>query len=250
MKNILIICQARFGSTRLPGKVLRRILDKELLWYVVKRLELIKTPNRIIIATANTEQNKPIIDFAKSLKLDWFAGSEDDVLDRFYQAAKEYNGEIIVRITSDCPLTDPAIVDNGINIFLNGSYDYVSNVEPPTYPDGFDVEVFSFEALEKTWKQEKELSIREHVTFHIRKSFRNRDGRFRCFNFENKQNLQNYRLTVDTKEDFELISLIIKKFHNMWDTFTMEDIISYIDENPELKMLNAMYERDKALKNL
>jgi len=250
MKNILIICQARFGSTRLPGKVLLKILDKPLLWYVIKRLELVKTPCNIIIATVDSDENKPIIEFAKNSNLNWFAGSEDDVLDRYYQTAKKYNGEVIVRITSDCPLTDPGIVDQGLEIFLNGDYDYVSNVEPPTYPDGFDVEVFSFEVLERTWKEAKELSIREHVTFYIRKSFSNKEGKFKCFNFENKQDYNKYRLTVDTKEDFELISIIIKEFQDRWETFTMDDVIKFIDTNSKLRELNEMYERDEALKNL
>lgn len=250
MKNILIICQARYGSTRLPGKVLKKIIDKPLLWYVIKRLELVKTPNKIIIATVDTAENKPIMEFARNLGLDWFAGSENDVLDRYYRAAIKFEGDIIVRITSDCPLTDPAIVDRGIELFLNGDFDYVSNVEPPTYPDGFDVEVFSFEALERTWKEAKEIAVREHVTFYIRKSFRNKEGKFMCFNFENKPDYNKYRLTVDTKEDFELISIIIKGFQDRWDKFTMNDVIDFIDNNPKLRELNEMYKRDEALKNL
>ncbi len=244
MKNILIICQARYGSTRLPGKVLRRILGKPLLWYVIKRLELVKTPSKIIIATAITDDNIPIRQFAKSLKIDFFAGSEDDVLDRYYQAAKIYKGDIIVRITSDCPLMDPAIIDNGLEIFLSGNYDYVSNVEPPTYPDGFDVEIFSFEALERVFKEEKRIEVREHVTLCIREDIRNKQGKFSTFNFTNKSDYNDYRLTVDTQEDFELISKIIENFHKRWNNFKMNDVIDFIKKNPELKELNSKYNRD------
>jgi len=108
------------------------------------------TPNKIIIATATSEDNKPIIEFIKSLNIDYFVGSDEDLLDRYYQATRKHKGDVIVRITSDCPLTDPAIIDRGFEIFLNGDYDYVSNVEPPTYPDGFDVEIFSFKSQERT----------------------------------------------------------------------------------------------------
>ena len=250
MKKILIICQARYGSTRLPGKVLLNILDKPLLWYVIKRLELVKTPCEIIIATVDSEENKHIIEFAKNMNLKYFAGSEQDVLDRYYQAAKKFNGDIIVRITSDCPLSDPQIIDRALEIFLEGDYDYVCNVEPPTYPDGFDVEVFSFSALESVWREEKDIAIREHVTFHIRLDMRNNHGNFKTFNFENDKDYNDYRLTVDTKEDFELVSIIIKEFHDLWDKFTMEDVIKFIEKHPNLRELNKMYDRDEAVKIL
>lgn len=250
MNKILIICQARYGSTRLPGKVLLNILDKPLLWYVIKRLELVKTPCEIIIATVDSEENNPIIEFAKNMNLKYFAGSEQDILDRYYQAAKKFNGDIIVRITSDCPLSDPQIIDRALEIFLEGDYDYVCNVEPPTYPDGFDVEVFSFSALERVWREEKDIAIREHVTFHIRLDIRNNHGNYKTFNFENDKDYNDYRLTVDTKEDFELISIIIKEFHDLWDKFTMEDVIKFIEKHPNLRELNKMYDRDEAVKIL
>jgi spore coat polysaccharide biosynthesis protein SpsF len=247
MKNILIICQARYGSTRLPGKVLLKILDKPLLWYVIKRLEQVKTKHKIIIATVDSEENLPIVNFAKSFNLDYFLGSEEDVLDRYYLAAKKFNGEILVRITSDCPLTDPSIIDQALEIFLNGNYDYVCNVEPPTYPDGFDIEIFSYEALEKTWREANRTSLREHVTLYIREDMRNNEEKFKTFNFKNDKDYQDYRLTVDTKEDFELISIIIKEFYDRWHEFTMNDIIEFIDNNQKLKQINAKYERDEGL---
>lgn len=247
MKNILIICQARFGSTRLPGKVLLKILCKPLLWYLVKRLKLVKTPCKIIIATTSSDENKSIVDFAKSMNIDFFAGSELDVLDRYYQTAKKYNGEVIVRITSDCPLTDPAIIDHALDIFLNGDYDYVSNVEPPTYPDGFDVEVFSFDALERTWNEAKSVFLREHVTLYIREDIRNNLGKFSYYNFRNDIDYNEYRLTVDTKEDFELISTIIEEFHDRWDIFTMNDVINFLEKNPELRQINIKYKRNEGV---
>ena len=243
MKNILIISQARYGSTRLPGKVLKEILGKPLLWYVVKRLEQVKTPNKIIIATADSRENDPIIKFAEELNLGYFAGSEDDVLDRYYQTAKKFKGDVIIRITSDCPLADPVIVDQALDIFLNGDYDYVSNVDPPTYPDGFDTEVFSFEALERAWKEAKMQSEREHVTPFIR----NRENNFKLKNFENNKDYKDYRLTVDTQEDFDLIAKIIEEFHDKWETFTMQDVVDFINSNPDLREINMKYERNEGL---
>ncbi len=243
MKKILIITQARYGSTRLPGKVLQKILNKPLLWYVLKRLEQVKTPSKIIVATVDSEENKPIIDLAKSLNIDYFSGSEDDVLDRYYQTAKKFNGDVIVRITSDCPLADPNIIDLALDIFLNGKYDYVSNIDPPTYPDGFDTEVFSFEALEKAWKEAKMQSEREHVTLYIR----DKKNDFKRNNFENDKNYEEYRLTVDTKEDFSLISKIIENFYDQWETFTMQDVVNLMEQNPRLKQINIQYKRNERL---
>lgn len=243
MKNILIISQARYDSTRLSGKVMIEILDKPLLWYGMKRLELVTTPSKIIIATATPPSNQPIIDLAKSMNLDYFVGSEDDVLDRFYQTAKKFMGDIIVRITSDCPLMDPAIIDKGLDIFLNGNFDYVSNVHPPTYPDGFDVEIFSFKALELAWKEAKKHSEREHVTPYI---WKNEKNQFKHKNYENDIDLSDLRLTVDTKEDFILISKLIEEFYDKWDNYTMGDIIKYLKDNPELLKINAQYTRNEA----
>lgn len=247
MENILIISQARYASTRLPGKVMLKIFEKPLLWYVIKRLQLVKTPNKLIIATATSKSNQPIIHFAKNLNLDYFAGSEDDVLDRFYQTSKYFKGEIIVRITSDCPLIDPAIIDRGLDIFLNGNYNYVSNVHPPTYPDGFDVEIFSFKVLETAWKEAKFLSEREHVTPYIWKN----SNKFTLKNYENKEDLSKFRLTVDTPEDFILISKLIEQFHNRWNDFNMEDILIFLKDNPDLLKINVQYERNEGyLKSL
>lgn len=241
MKNILIICQARYDSIRLPGKVLREIQGKPLLWYTVKRLQLVKIPNKLIIATANSKSNQKIIEFAKKLKINFFVGSEADVLDRYYQTSKFYNGDIIVRITGDCPLIDPTIIEKGLEMFLKGTFDYISNVHPPTYPDGFDVEIFSFQTLETAWKKAKLLSEREHVTPYIWKN----PDKFKLKNFKNYENVSNLRLTVDTKDDFILISKIIEKFHDRWDQFSMEEVIQYLKANPKFLKINNQYERNE-----
>ena len=241
MKNILIISQARYASTRLPGKVLLTIRNKPLLWYLLKRLELVKTPNLIIIATSTSDSNKPLMDYLRELKINYYAGDEIDVLDRFYQTAKHYNGEIIVRITADCPLMDSTLIDRGLEIFLKNNFDYLSNVHPPTFPDGYDIEIFTFKALETSWKNAKLNSEREHVTPFIY----NNPKIFSIENFQNDKDLSNIRLTVDTKKDFILISKIIENFHDRWTKFDLKDVITFINQNPHLLKINAQYERNE-----
>lgn len=241
MKNTLIICQARYASTRLPGKVLLTIRNKPLLWYLLKRLELVKTPNQIIIATSTSDSNKPLLDYLRELKINYYAGDEIDVLDRFYQTAKHYKGEIIVRITADCPLMDSTLIDRGLEIFLNDNFDYLSNVHPPTFPDGYDIEIFTFKALETSWKNAKLNSEREHVTPFIY----NNPKIFSIENFQNNKDLSNIRLTVDTKKDFRLISKIIENFHDRWTKFDLKDVITFINQNPHLLKINAQYERNE-----
>lgn len=242
MKNILIISQARMGSTRLPGKVLKEISGKPLIWYLIKRIEQIKTPYKFIIATSLNENNKPLIEFAKELKIDYFEGNEDDVLDRYYQAAKKFIGDIIVRITSDCPLMEPDLVDRALNMFLNGNFDYLSNCHPYTYPDGYDIEIFSFEALEKAWNEAELPSEREHVTPYI---WKNEKEQFMIGNFENDENLSGFRLTVDTPEDFLLISKIIEKFYDNWVNIRLRDVMGFLKENPDLLKINNQFKSNE-----
>jgi len=241
LKNILIISQARYASTRLPGKVLLTIRNKPLLWYLLKRLELVKTPNQIIIATSTSDSNKPLLDYLREQKINYYAGDENDVLDRFYRTAKHYSGEIIVRITADCPLIDSTLIDRGLDIFLNDNFDYLSNVHPPTFPDGYDIEIFTFKALETSWKNAKLNSEREHVTPFIY----NNPKIFSIENFQNDKDISNIRLTVDTKKDFILISKIIENFHDRWTKFDLKDVIAFINQNPHLLKINAQYERNE-----
>lgn len=247
MKNILIISQARMTSTRLPGKIMMKIQGKPLLWYLVARLKLIKKANKIIITTASPATNQPIIDFAKEQNIDYYVGSEEDVLDRYYQAAKHFKGDVIIRITSDCPLIDPDLIDKGLELFLSGDYSYISNGHPPTYPDGYDIEIFSFETLETAWKKAELPSEREHVTAFIWKHKK----RFKIGNFENDVDLSNYRLTVDTPEDFKLISIIIETFKDNWTEVRLKDVMELLNKRPKLVEINAMYEYNEGyLKSL
>ena len=204
-------------------------------------MELVKTPNQIIIATSTSDSNKPLLDYLREQKINYYAGDENDVLDRFYRTAKHYSGEIIVRITADCPLIDSTLIDRGLDIFLNDNLDYLSNVHPPTFPDGYDIEIFTFKALETSWKNAKLNSEREHVTPFIY----NNPKIFSIENFQNDKDISNIRLTVDTKKDFILISKIIENFHDRWTKFDLKDVIAFINQNPHLLKINAQYERNE-----
>jgi len=247
MKKISIIIQARMGSTRLPNKVLAEIEGKPMLYHLVQRLKLSKFNPEIIIATTKDNSDKQIIDLAKTLKIKYYAGSINDVLDRYYQAAKKYNIKIIIRITADCPLIDPRILDKVISEFLTDNYDYLCNTNPPSFPDGLDIEIFSFETLERAWKSAKLSSEREHVTAYIYKN----PEIFRLGNIANKTDLSGMRWTVDEKEDLEFVRQIYKFLYKGHHIFLMEDIIKFLKEKPEIMLINKKFQRNEGyLKSL
>ena len=223
------IIQARMGSTRLPRKVMLNILGKPVLWHVVNRVSKARLIDRLIVATTVNSEDDIIVEFCKSNNILVFRGSENDVLDRYYQCAKEYNIKDIARITSDCPLHDPDVIDRVVNEYLKGNYDYVSSAY--AFPDGFDVEVFSFNALENAWENAKLPSEREHVTPYIRKNEKIKKKNI----FSNKK-YPIYRCSLDQTEDYEFIKRIYEGIGK--EMFHIDDVISYIEEHPELLKIN------------
>jgi len=226
------IVQARVGSTRLPQKILLN-LDKNnsTLFYVINQLENCKKINKIVIATTNLEQDNVVEDFSKKNKILCFRGSEKDVLDRYYNCAKKFRFDIITRITSDCPLIDPEIVDEVIEKFDSSTEDYISNTLKNTFPKGLDVEVFTFQALERAWKESKLPSEREHVTYFIRNN-----SSFKIKNFQNDNDLSKFRWTLDKKEDLEFIREILKRIQKR--PIFMRDVISVLEQEPHLSKIN------------
>ncbi|MDD2621248.1 MAG: glycosyltransferase family protein, partial [Syntrophomonadaceae bacterium] len=168
----VIIVQARMNSSRLPGKILKRVLDKTLLEYQLERLQRVKSADNLVVATTVNNSDDPVVELCKQLGVSYYRGSEEDVLSRYYYAAREYNAEALVRITADCPLIDPQVVDRVIAYYLRhmDSCDYVSNVSQRTYPRGMDTEVFTFSMLEEAHINALEISEQEHVTPYIRKA--------------------------------------------------------------------------------
>lgn len=231
MRKIAAIIQARMGSTRLPGKVMLNILGKPVMWHVLNRVSKTKFVNELIIATTFNLEDNPIVNFCKANGILFFRGSENDVLDRYYQCAKEYNIKDIVRITADCPLHDPNIIDMVINEYLKGDYDYVSNTIEYTFPDGLDVEVFSFDALADAWKNAKLPSEREHVTPYIKMN-----NKFKKRNIFSNETYPAYRCSLDHIEDYEFIKKIYEGIGE--EMFYLDDMMNYIRKNPEILKIN------------
>ena len=208
----ILITQARSGSTRLPGKIFKKINFESLLEIHLKRLNKCKNVSKIIVATTNKPEDKVIYDYAVGWGFNSFRGSESDVLDRFYQAVRDEKPDLIVRVTSDCPLIDPKLVDKVIKFSINGNVDYCSNGLIERYPDGQDVEVFKFSTLEKAWKYAKLKSEREHVTPYIIKHSDFKGGsEFTALNFYSSIDYSKIRMTVDEPNDLKLIKTLIEK---------------------------------------
>lgn len=232
---ITAIIQARMSSIRLPGKVLLDIEGKPLLAHVVDRVRLARLIDRIVIATTENEKDRAIINFAEGEGIPFYVGSEDDVLDRFYRTAKERAAENIVRITPDDPFKDPEVIDKVVDYYLGhgGEVDYVSNTIKPTYPEGLDVEVFSFNALERAWREAKAPSEREHVTPYIW----NHPELFRLANIENDEDLSDMRWTLDNEADLRFTREVYARLYH-GQVFLMKDILALLHTEPELAHIN------------
>ncbi len=231
---IAAIVQARMGSTRLRGKVLKDIVGNPLLWHIWNRLCRAKTLDNIIVATTDKLQDDPIVSLCKKAGVHFFRGSEDDVLDRYYTTARYFDADIIVRITADCPLIDPEVVDKVVGVFLKGGRDYCSNIKKRTYPDGLDTEVFSFRALEKAWREAKLMSEREHVTPYIHKH----SELFRLGDVTQDRDLSHLRWVVDEPRDLEFVRKVYEHLYRPGEIFLMEDVVRLLEKNPELVEIN------------
>ncbi|NQT66900.1 MAG: glycosyltransferase family protein [Actinobacteria bacterium] len=247
--KILGIIQARMSSTRLPGKVLLDLEGKCVLEHVINRVNSAKMIDDVIVATTIKKEDLQILKICNSIGIKVFCGSEENVLDRYYQAAKLFNPEHIVRITSDCPMIDPKVIDKVINLHLKEKADYTTNVITETFPDGEDVEIFTFETLNKAWRNAKLLSEREHVTPYIKKH----PKIFKIRNLENDKNLSNKRWTLDNPEDYEFIKVIYKNLYVKNHLFGVEEILDFLNRNPDVERINEHIKRNegylKSLKN-
>lgn len=241
---ILAIIQARFSSTRLPGKVLKPILDKPMLGLQIERVKRCKKIDLLIVATSMERQDDSIKQLCDRMRIPCFRGDLDNVLDRFYQAALLYRPEHIVRLTGDCPLADSDIIDQTIDFYLQGSYDYAYNAVDPTFPDGLDAEIFSFKALEQAWNEAGLPSQLEHVTPFIYQDVK----RFRVGSFMGREDLSHFRWTVDEQADFEFVKQVYEALYPLKADFTMQDILDLLHQRPELTQLNSRFRRNEGFK--
>jgi spore coat polysaccharide biosynthesis protein SpsF (cytidylyltransferase family) len=244
--NIIAIIQARMCSTRLPAKVLLDIAGKPMLERVVERVNASALIGKVIVATTEDPADEAIAALCCRISVETFRGSMDDVLDRYYWAARAVRADIVLRITGDCPLLDPRLIDRSISTFLHGTYDYVSLARPvSTFPDGLDSEVLSFAVLERTWREATLPSEREHVTPYIWKN----PGLFKLGTLSNERDLSAMRWTVDEERDLRFVrevyrhAAIAKR-----QPFGMADTLAVLERHPKLLKINEGIERDSGYK--
>jgi len=233
------VIQARIGSTRLPGKVLLKIVGRPILWHMVERLKHTKLIDEIIVAMPDTKENDILEDFCKSNNIKYFRGPEEDVLSRYYLAAKKYKYDIVLRLTADCPLIDPEIVDLIVKKHLSSGADYASNIQIRTYPKGMDVEVLNFQALEKAYNEAEDSADREHVTLYIRKH----PSIFKQAKTVNNKNLSSMRWTVDEEKDLDFVRKIYDKLYQEGKIFSMQKVLKLLKEKPQLSEINRKIKR-------
>ncbi len=240
--KIGVIIQARTGSTRLPAKVLKQLCGKTVLAHDIERVSQSTLVDEIIIATTVGVSDDAIEKEALTLGVKVFRGSEEDVLSRYYYAAKANDLDVVVRITSDCPLIDPKVIDEMLAFYLDNEYDLVTNagadLSQRTYPRGLDTEIFAFSSLEKAFLHAKEQYQREHVTPYIYENSK-------IYYYKNDSDCSHYRITLDTEEDFQLISAIYVELYKGTHDFYLSEVVDLLNKKPELVAINAHIEQKK-----
>lgn len=239
--KVVATIEARMTSSRLPGKILLPILGKPTLELLIERLLRVKRIDEIVVATTTNNSDDVVEELAHNLGVGCYRGSEDDVLDRVLKAARLYQADIIVEITADCPLIDPETIDILLDIYLRNSYDYVSNTLKQTYPNGLDSQVFSLKTLEEVASLTQDPVDHEHVSLYIYEH----PEHYSLYNLESKldERYWDLRLTVDTKEDFDLIKNIFEELYPHNPSFNLDDILNYLDHNPQLLNINKHIEQ-------
>jgi len=240
--TIVTVIQSRMGSTRLPGKVMMPLAGKPLLYRMYERVAASEFSGIIVVAATKEETDIPIIQLCEENDINYYLGHSTDLLDRHYQAAKIFNADVVVKIPSDCPLIDPNIIDKVIKYYIDNkhNFDFVSNLHPPSYPDGNDVEAMTMKSLEDAW-QNAELPLeREHTT----PFFWDNPDRFRIGNITLETGLDfsmTRRFTIDYEEDYDFIKTVYDELYSENGLFTLDDILNLLNSKPEIKKINEKY---------
>ncbi len=237
--KIVALVQARMGSIRLPNKVMKPIAGVPMIELLLSRLSRSKKLDQILVATSVDERNQPLVSHVNKLGYACETGSENDVLDRFVQAARTHRADIVVRITGDCPLVDPDLVDECIRRFNVSGVDYFSNIAPPTYPDGLDIEVFTLKALEQANRESRKPYDHEHVTPYLRES-----KLFKTASMQHSQDLSALRWTVDEQVDFAVIENVFQYFHPRLD-FSWGEVLNLYQQQPDIFKINCNLSRNQ-----
>lgn len=243
MKKVAIV-QARSTSTRLPGKCLFRLFGKPVLRHILERIQRVSLLEGICLATTENVSDDALVDIAREMEVPFYRGSEQDVLDRFHKAAMQEQADIVCRITADDPLKDPDVIENILREHIGNGCDYTSNTLEPTYPEGLDVEVFSFHALETAWKEGYLPSEREHVTPYLWKN----PKKFKLCNVRYDRDLSEHRWTLDYAEDWVFIQQVYEFLYPEKKNFSMQDVLQLMEEKPYLRGLNAGIVRNEGYK--
>lgn len=241
--NVIVIMQARMNSNRLPGKVMLPLAGKPAIQHVIERTKLFPNISKVIVATPTSPADDSLVQFCKSMDISVFRGSENDVLDRYYQAAILYQADVIVRITADCPLIDPIESGKVIKMFFEMSADYVSNTNPPMVPDGLDTEVFSMGALTRAWTTARKRSEREHVTLYIYSN----PKEFKIGSVKYQEDLSQYRLTLDEMADYILLRKLFSVLEEKKQFGYLHEVVSILEGNPEILKINRNIQRNEGL---
>ena len=242
-QKTIIFLQARMGSTRLPEKVMMEIEKKPIVELIHERLSNIKNIDKIILITRENKRDEKIVEFGKKKKWDVFQGNEENLLDRFFCASKKFPSDNIIRVNADCPLVDFNLINQGLEIFSNNDYDMLSTDRIRTFPHGFDFEIFKTSALQESWREMKEKYEEDEFYNSFISPVKNLldNSKFKNFDFVGKEELSHIRLTLDFIEDYNLIKKIYEKFYKENPKFSMNDILEFLDSNPELLRINEKH---------
>ena len=244
--SITGIVQARMNSIRLPGKVFAIIEGKPLIWHIINRIKRSRSIEKIIVATTVNKADDVLQEWSREQGISCFRGDEHNVLERFYFAAIAHKADIIVRITSDDPFKDPELTDKAVEILINEDLDFVYNNNPPTYPEGLDTEVFTFDALERAYRSATDSFELEHVTQHLYRH----PQTFSQKNFGYCENLSHLRWTIDQEKDLEMARMVYKYLYRENDVFLMQDILDLLRREPWIAKINIGVERSSMYKNI
>jgi len=239
---IVAIVQARMGATRLPGKVLKEIGGTSILEFQVDRIRRSGLVEEVVVATSCEPQDQEIVEYCKFHRINWFVGSENDVLSRYHDCAVERSASTVVRLTADCPFIDPVIIDRVISLRQTSGADFAANTVPPEtsgWPDGSDVEVFSMQALSEAHRDAKTYADREHVTFFFWKNIDS--DRFRTVQLSNTEDWSKYRIALDYPEDYEVVVKVFSELRRRKQFGYASEVIQVLKDHPEIAALNARY---------
>lgn len=242
--SVVAIIQARTGSTRLPNKIFLKLTDSSLLSHVVNRLRPSKEIDKIVVATTISSQDNSVEEWCIQNHIDYYRGSENNVLERYYHAAKKFNAEIIIRVTADDPFKDFRLIDKAIKILKENKYDFVCNNNPVSFPEGLDVEALTMDSLSKSFLNSTSNFEKEHVTQYIHRN----KNKFRIFNIKNDKDLSSYRWTIDTEEDYLFAKEIYNNLFRSNKIFLPEDIYQLLENKPLLLKINSRVKKSDLYK--